>query len=153
MAEETGVDETEDDRAWSPPATLSTDQRIDWEQARQYAKNATAVRHLGRRTEALEKLFESVVKPIVDEDVAWTTLKRQIADTLWNSGVGPVKTGPSLVALIVVVGLAIVAQQCGVDPIELSKELRGWKNGECVVEENPASPAPSIPPEPEGTRN
>lgn len=138
-------DDSEDEDVWSPPATLSDDQRVDWEQAKQYARNATAVRHLGRRTEALERLFESVVKPIVDESTAWTTLKRQILDTLWNSGIGPVKTGPSIVALMVIVGLAIVAQQCGVDPIELSKELRGWKNGECADVPAPASSMSSQP--------
>ncbi len=132
-------DTTEDDDLWKPPAGLSADQLIDWEQTHQYANNARAIRHVGRRMEALERLMEAVIRPVVDESTAWTTLKRQIADTLWNSGFGPVKTGPSLVAIVVIVGLAVVAQQCGVDPIELSRELRGWKDGECV-------PAPAAAP-------
>ncbi len=129
---------------WNPPSNLSVDQRVDWEQARAVAENARAIRHLGRRTEAIEKIFDSVVKPIVEESAAWTATKRQITDTLWNSGFGPVKTGPSVTALIVIVALAVVAQQCGVDPIELSQELRSWKNGECV-EQQPPAPNPQSP--------
>lgn len=126
------ADDSEDENLWKPPANLTADQLVDWRQAHQYAENARAVRHLGRRTEALEKLVESIVKPVVEESNAWTATKRQISETLWHSGVGPIKTGPTVVGLTVIVGLAVLAQQCGVDPIDLSQELRSWKNGECV---------------------
>ena len=135
-------DESEDDTVWKPPATLSPEQLVDWEQTHQYAENARAVRHLGRRTEAMEKLIESVVKPVVDEATAWTATKRRITETLWDSGVGPIKTGPTVVALAIVVGLSIVLQQCGIDPLEFSHELRSWKNGECVPAEEGRKTAP-----------
>lgn len=135
------ADESEDRDRWAVPLGLTPDQRLDWEQARTLSELSRAAQYNARRTEALEKLVESVVKPIVDEAAAWAVTKRRIAEVLWDSGVGPVKTGPTLVAVLVIVGLSIAAQQCGVDPIKLSQEGRGWWDGECV----PALEAPVRP--------
>ncbi len=122
----------EEKDSWAVPPGLTPEQRLDWEQARTIDTFARAVRHLERRLEALEKLFESVVKPIVEEATAWAATRRRVLDAMWDSGFGPVKTGPTLIFIVVIVALSIGARQCGVDPIKLSQEGRGWWHGDCV---------------------
>lgn len=126
-------DEAKD--SWAVPPGLTPEQRLDWEQARTIDTIARAVRHFERRLEAIEKLFESVVKPIVEEATAWAATRRTVLDAIWNSGFGPVKTGPTLIFIVAIVIISVGAKQCGVDPIRLSQEGRGWWNGECVDNE------------------
>lgn len=118
--------------SWTVPPGLTPEQRLDWEQARAIDTFARAVRHLERRLEAIEKLIESVVKPVIEESVAWAATRRSVLEAMWNSGLGPVKTGPTMVFIAVVVVISVGARQCGVDPIKLSQEGRGWWHGDCV---------------------
>lgn len=123
-------DSEEVDR-WAVPPGLTPEQQIDWEQARTLDSMARSVRKVSRRLEALEKLVDTVVRPVLEASAAWTKGKHTIADALWNSGIGSFKTGPALVTLFVIVILSAMAQQCGVDINDLSKEGRMWWNGEC----------------------
>lgn len=138
------MSEQEDDR-WAAPSTLTDDQKIDWEQARALDKLASALRSVVVRLQALEDLLESMVKPLVAEHVAWASTKRRVLEVLWDSGIGPVRTGPTSVAVFLLVILAVLAQQFGVDPIALSREGRSWVNGECVSLQPPADPPESPP--------
>lgn len=132
----------EEKDAWAIPPGLTPDQKLDWEQAKSQNQMARAIRHFERRLSSAERLIETTVKPIVEEAVKWSQTKRTITEAVWDSGFGPVKTGPTLVLIAVVVVVAIVARQCGVDPILLSREGRSWWNGECVVVEEAPAPEP-----------
>lgn len=138
-----GDNSDEERDAWAIPPGLTPDQKLDWEQAKSQNQMARAIRHFERRLSSAERLIETTVKPIVEEEVKWSQTKRNITETVWDSGLGPVKTGPTLVLLAVIVVVAIVARQCGVDPILLSREGRSWWNGECVgAEEASVIPEP-----------